>query len=409
MSLNNNHSFKYWEDSLLNGELPSTMANRYVVFDTDLGGLNNIRLAFEYVVVLTALTGRTLVMPPASSWYLINRGPMPDEHQGGVTHFGDIYDLDALAKAIPVISTEQFITRAAKHLDIPESFQQTPEFNGDDCDLLEEWKDWLYKTGEIPDWNPHKTIVCMPSISAAKSGPHFNKTYLSNRTPVEFSAWMMAAPVFYFPSNKRHRSLGPVATMLAAKDDHLPTISRRLIKHHIRYRQEIFTLAEKIISALGLNEYDALQVRRNDFQYDRTLTPTEKICDNIQVLYDKQLPIYIATDESDEQIFADLAANFKAPKIISWRDVEKVCKEEIPYAWIGPIEQLICTAARRFVGNDLSTFTSYINRLRGYTLAEDQNSYYHCNKYEYVPEQNGLKGYNGQSYLREHPLFWLAS
>jgi hypothetical protein len=151
-----------------------------------------------------------------------------------------------------------------------------------------------------------------------------------------------------------------------------------------------------------------MHVRRNDFQYTETQIGTELICDNVCLLFDENLPIYIATDEDREEIFNELAIGLNAPRILNWKDVEAVIKEPIPYAWIGPLEQIICAAARRFVGTDLSTFTSYINRLRGYMLATDQNLYFHSETYSELPEPTLVEHFRGRDYLRENPLFWIA-
>ncbi len=408
MSEIQNPRLRYWNESLLEGHLPSKRKSRYIVFDVDQGGLNNIRLVFEYVAVLAVVTGRTLVLPPRSAWYLLNYGPMPEKHKGGTTGFDDLFDLAALKKVISVIDTHEFIETAESHLQIPEIFSNQQSWAESLLETTQEWREWLLDHCEIPAWNPHDTVICWPDIELAEDGPHLHGDYLADRKPVEFSAWALSAPVIYFPSNADYRSLGPVATMLASFDDSLPTLTRRFIKHHLRFHRDIFSTAERILDALNLEAFDALQVRRNDFQYAETQTSSQKICDNVKVLFDKQLPIYIATDEERDEIFEQLAAGFNSPRIICWADVEAVYDEPIPFAWIGILEQLICVAARRFVGTDLSTFTAYINRLRGYVLAPDQSIYFHSNCYAELPNPTLASDFSGRDYLRENPLFWLA-
>lgn len=402
------NNLEYWNESLIEAQLPQSRAHRYILFDADHGGLNNVRLAFEYVAALAAITGRTIVLPPCSSWYLINHGPLPEEHQGGTTEFSDLFNITALGKAIPVLSTSEFIDEAKTHLNIPTEFHDVNRWLDTCFETNKAWELWLLENTEIPGWNPYDTVICHPSIESAQAGPHMQEAYLDSRQQVEFSPWMNAAPVLYFPCSSKYRSLGPVATMLASADDSLPSLARRFIKHHIRYHEEIFHLANKIINALEVESFDAMHVRRNDFQYTETQIGTELICDNVGLLFDENLPIYIATDEDREEIFNELAIGLNAPRILSWKDVEAVIKEPIPYAWIGPLEQIICAAARRFVGTDLSTFTSYINRLRGYMLAVDQNLYFHSDTYSELPSPTLIEHFRGRDYLRENPLFWIA-
>ncbi len=46
---------------------------KYVTFELDQGGWNNIRMQMETVLVFAAATGRTLVMPPDQPMYLLGR------------------------------------------------------------------------------------------------------------------------------------------------------------------------------------------------------------------------------------------------------------------------------------------------------------------------------------------------
>lgn len=397
----------YWNPRLLKDRFNQFNAHRYVCFDVDQGGLNNIRLVFEYVAVIAAITGRTLVLPPPQPWYLINNGPKHLGDDTGVTAFEDIFDIPALEQVIPVLSTEDFIQESKNHLSIPDIFLEEKAFDPE-CggqDLCRQWKQWLYENAEVPEgWNPYETLICFPDKERIDI-EGLSERYVDGRELIEFTPWTSAAPVIHYPSNKEYRFLGPVATMLACDDDELPRLTRRLIKHHVRYHPRIFEVAGEFVSRLGLHQYTALHVRRNDFQYKQTRTQADEIWDNTHVLLRDDLPVYMATDEVDD-IFRDV---FRLKKnVLFWDDLMRQYNgPDFPEKLIGPIEQVICVGANRFVGTDLSTFSSYIVRLRGYTRAPDMASYYHNERYVAPKPEPDLDHHRGRDYLRENPLFWL--
>ncbi|MEO0367316.1 MAG: hypothetical protein AAF197_00870 [Pseudomonadota bacterium] len=404
----------YWSEEPSWSGLPALEAHRYLIFDSDQGGLNNIRLVFDHAVSVAIATGRTLVIPPTTAMYLINHGPMPEEHKGGHTDYADLFDLNTLAERIPLLTTPEFIDASAQHLNIPIELRELARNDQKIERFTALWKNWVAHNAAILDWNPYKKLVCHPSIAHARGGPHFEESYVDDREAVELSPAQQAAPVLYLPSNKSYRSLGPVATMFACKDDELPRLARRVLKYHMRYHPDIYVLADEILSGFGLGkngtnclcQFDAIQVRRNDFQYSETRLGMATIADNIRALFDQDLAVYVATDEQDAAVLAELAAELQVPRLLSWADIDEEIKTKIPYAWIGPIEQLICSAARRFVGTDLSTFTSYIHRVRGYLNKGDTNLYYHSIHYEGPDGESSKLRFRGRDYLRENPLFW---
>merc|ERR1719343_898072 len=48
--------------------------NKYLTFEPDHGGWNNIRMSMETILVLAHAMGRTLVLPPAQRVYLLDNG-----------------------------------------------------------------------------------------------------------------------------------------------------------------------------------------------------------------------------------------------------------------------------------------------------------------------------------------------
>lgn len=70
----------YWRDIPQDEQFVSPFVSKeddeekYVTFEPDEGGFNNIRMALETVVTLSIAMGRTLVLPPAQAMYLLDDG-----------------------------------------------------------------------------------------------------------------------------------------------------------------------------------------------------------------------------------------------------------------------------------------------------------------------------------------------
>lgn len=108
----------YWNDP--QGELDNNFVSpfaptdknekRYITFEPDRGGWNNIRMALEIVVVFAAATGRILVLPPQTPFYrLSNEKGKGTKHHG----FADFLDLEqpALRAKVEMISMSEFLER----------------------------------------------------------------------------------------------------------------------------------------------------------------------------------------------------------------------------------------------------------------------------------------------------------
>lgn len=47
--------------------------DRYITFEYDQGGWNNVRMGMEILIVMAHAMGRTLVLPPAQHLYLLGK------------------------------------------------------------------------------------------------------------------------------------------------------------------------------------------------------------------------------------------------------------------------------------------------------------------------------------------------
>ena len=86
---------------------PKLSRRRYLTFEPDGGGWNNLRMSFECIVTFAAVMGRTLVLPPEQIMYLL----IPHKNDTRKTrNFHDYYKLNTnLQRRVPIITSEEFL------------------------------------------------------------------------------------------------------------------------------------------------------------------------------------------------------------------------------------------------------------------------------------------------------------
>ena len=85
----------------------SGLREKYVTFEPDVGGWNNVRMQMETVLVFAAATGRTLVLPPDQPMYLLDKGK---GHQKAHS-FADFFPFDLIKQRVPVIEMTAFMAK----------------------------------------------------------------------------------------------------------------------------------------------------------------------------------------------------------------------------------------------------------------------------------------------------------
>lgn len=88
------------------------------------------------------------------------------------------------------------------------------------------------------------------------------------------------------------------------------------------------------------------------------------LLENIKDEFDYNIPLYIATDETDKSLFYFLREYYDI------KFLDKFYKDLSDFDSM-IVEQIICTNANVFYGSELSTFTHYIHVMRGYTNKKD--------------------------------------
>ena len=187
---------------------------------------------------------------------------------------------------------------------------------------------------------------------------------------------------------------------------------KRFIRDHVRYVDEIQCAAARIVQALRKRaskrnqngEFDTMHVRRGDFKewYDYTMVEPAEIYKMIKTNIPKKATIYIATDEEDKSFFDLLKKHYDVVFMDDFMDL----LGDINPNFYGNIDQLVASKGRVFYGCYSSTFTGYINRLRGYHTDAMQLKGYELGitpSYYYIDDESL---YDMQHYYPVLKPFW---
>lgn len=366
----------------------------YVTFEPDLGGFNNIRMGFENVLTIALALNRTLVIPPRQQLYLLDKP----------SSLSDYYDMEALAKAIPLLSTKDYLSEIGVNVSFPqEGYVRYSDFNA--------LHDFLRKDGTCPKWNIHANVLAIPSISACESSIHdwfsFDE-FRHNRKSVEIDESMMKSSALHFRVDKRtqeYRLFGNWHSFLYFANPQWFEYTAAFLRDNLHFKDSIVKTAASISAEIvaKYGRYQAMHVRRGDFQYKQTRISIDQIVNNVQPLLDPSKLIYISTDEKNKTMFDPLRAKYK----IAFFDEFSEHAKGIEKREFGMIEQSVCALADLFIGTELSTFSAYITRMRASIrkdVAKNKEVYLTTFKYSGKPQEDNR--YTNATWMRSSKPRW---
>lgn len=176
----------YWHDIPSDEKYVSPFHNkhgqhrRYMTFEPDGGGWNNIRMAMETVLAIGISTGRTVVLPPEQRMYLLRRNRGKQKTDFGFADFFPMKDLASENVGLRIISTKEFLEAEAitgNMRDIHTGEVTFPPDNRTDWDGqdVKPLKEWLRNSTLTPLWAPGKCMAAFPA-----SGNHEDVVQLQN-------------------------------------------------------------------------------------------------------------------------------------------------------------------------------------------------------------------------------------
>jgi hypothetical protein len=158
--------------------------------------------------------------------------------------------------------------------------------------------------------------------------------------------------------------------------------------------------------------FEGFHIRREDFadQFKHTITDANRIYEISRDVLVANATVYIASDERNRSFFDPLRAHYDLVFLDDFQDELVGVNTNL----LGHIEQLVVSKARSFFGCWQSSFTNYINRLRGYHANRAKAPGYEDGiipSWYYVTEEhrNDMRTFSSVYqgyYYREFPTSW---
>jgi hypothetical protein len=295
--------------------------------------LNNTRLNYETVAALAHMTGRVLAVPETKF-----RGA--DEPDGHGMQFRPLHP-HVYFRPLP----HGCINAALLPQDV--------------------------MTFSVPHFEPDTTVFAVedaPGIEAFAAG----------RRVLRMSDEMRRATVLRMPRLLEHFYaflFGTEQTMRFA---------RRHVRDHVRHPPQLEQIGERM--ARSVMPFHAVAIRRGDFiqvrpEFD---IPAAVIADRLAETMQRGERLVIASDEPDRAWFAPLMDRYDVR--FAGDIVAVAAPSHWSRWWRDCAEQIVCAYGVSFLGTRMSTYSSYVCRLRGYYGLVDRRVRFTCGRHNAVPD-----------------------
>lgn len=393
---------------------------KYFVYEPDEAGFSNVRMGFETVVALAKATGRTLVLTPTMRF-----AQLEYQHPEGIRSYAytDYFDISG----IPTMTMEDYLKNIALNGQLRDQTGAVtfPPYNRTNWDgrlgncgnpgigEAELFFKWLSSSSLAIPWLRDQCIIPFSSNAEKRVTPMHKalkeiwkedikvherlSMYYGNPIPVnssmyerlremvfdrkqlcEYNQNLQEAKAIYMTGHE-HTGSRPLIQFMAYlffESWEQDLQMKRFLRDHLRFSDIIQCAAARIVEGIreiaanvanGTNDsggFDTMHVRREDFKgldtYKDGIIQPHQMVD--AKFFAPQRTVYIATDERDKSFFEILHQHHT---ILFLHDFDHLI-EGIDPNYYGMIEQLVCAKGDKFVGTYYSTFTGYINRVRGY-------------------------------------------
>merc|ERR1719499_983820 len=158
-------------------------------------------------------------------------------------------------------------------------------------------------------WGIGGHVLYWPDQKSVEEKNRPDRNLVQGRQGVEYKPVEHLTTV-YFPAclnddsqSSTWRYLGQVANFVFFDDPAKDRDLKRMLRDHVHYLPEVFEVAAEVISKIGMFQYAAYHVRRNDLQYKDSFIGAESSYENTKKLLKDGEKIYVATDETSSGFF----------------------------------------------------------------------------------------------------------
>lgn len=306
---------------------------KYVTFEPDVGGWNNIRMQMELVLVFAYSTGRTLVLPPDQPMYLLNAGK---GHQKAHS-FADFFPFEHIGKRLPVITMEEFMAREAVTGNLRRNdngkVQLPPQnktvFDGTERDDRRSMWFYLRNVSACPHWKSMKEFLVIPprphlNVSEGPNAAEYisrRNVFGAGRLPQYYDDKWQNEKVIHFISlpGEGYRLLEHFYTFIHFEDPAMDRLYKRFVRDYVHYIDIIFCKAALIVNdlrRLGNGSFSSFHIRRGEFQYKEVKIPADEMLANVGDYIPKGQLLFLATDERNKTFFKPFFERFPQVKFL---------------------------------------------------------------------------------------------
>jgi len=431
-------SLAYWNDPQgtqdVNFKSPflgenSSGETKYLSFVPDFGGWNNIRMGLETIIVLAAVTGRTLVLPPNAPLYLLSADKKKER---GFADFFPLHSPEFLKK-VSIISTEEFIEREGKEngrFPVPVELQFKVNNAKKECFPMKKADnscfavhEYFENVGNAADISNKRCLIFDVEKFNGSSPSDENQkkidSFCGKSTPFFYSQELQQETLIHIRMTLDFRLLGHFYGIMLFTDPVSDNHFKRFVRDFLHYHDAIFCAAGKIVNSLqdmakerglsvdtsGSAGFSTMHVRRGDFQYTEARISGKEWNNNLQDVWLDDEIIYIATDEKNKTFFDPIAKHHSLMYLDDFWDSAGL--GDLDPNYMGMIDTIVASRGRTFSGTWFSTFTGYINRMRGYHGMTMKLSYYGFLERKVVLH-TWKNYYNTETYAYEWPTGWIG-